>query len=55
MAGVEHSLTFQIAGKLASSLPQAFSSAGGLVGGLSSKLSELEAEASQVRAVVNHR
>lgn len=55
MAGVEHSLTFQIAGKLASSLPQAFSSAGGLVGGLSSKLSELEAEASQVGALVNHR
>lgn len=55
MAGVEHSLTFQLAGKLASSLPQAFSSAGGLVGGLSSKLSELEAEASQVGALVNHR
>nr|DAI91254.1 MAG TPA: minor tail protein [Caudoviricetes sp.] len=55
MAGVEHSLTFQIAGKLASSLPQAFSSAGGLVGGLSSKLSELKAEASQVGALVNHR
>ena len=55
MAGVEHSLTFQLAGKLASSLPQAFSSAGGLVGGLSSKLSELETEASQVGALVNHR
>ena len=55
MAGVEHILTFQLAGKLASSLPQAFSSAGGLVGGLSSKLSELEAEASQVGALVNHR
>ena len=55
MAGVEHSWTFQLAGKLASSLPQAFSSAGGLVGGLSSKLSELEAEASQVGALVNHR
>lgn len=55
MAGAEHSLTFQLAGKLASSLPQAFNIAGGLVGGLSAKLSDLEGEASQVGALVNHR
>ena len=55
MAGAEHNLTFQLAGKLASSLPQAFNIAGGLVGGLSAKLSDLEGEASQVGALVNHR
>ena len=48
-------MTFQLAGKLASSLPQAFNIAGGLVGGLSAKLSDLEGEASQVGALVNHR